>query len=109
VDRDRDPMLANVLRGQYPIHASLGRARRNHTSLENALVARVRRVRCQIDKCSENRDLARRSFLNRVFDDDMKRNTLFEILPFQSRSGDRCTGQHSDRGNAHARRAGTWP
>lgn len=109
MDRNGDPLLANVLRGQHQIQASLRRARRNQTSLENALIRGVRRVRCQVDECNENRRLATRYALNRVFHDDMKRHALFKILPFQSRPGDGCTGQHPESGNAHARRAGLRP
>ena len=105
MNRDRDALLANVLRFQYQIEGSLRRACRNQTGLENALIPRMRRVRCQVDKGNENRGLARRYALNRVLHDDMKGHALFKIMPCQSRPGDRCTGQHSDRGNAYARRA----
>jgi len=109
VDLDRDPLLVNVLRGEYPIQSPLRRARRNHARPEHAPLPSLLPGRCQVDKCSENRGLAGRDALHGVFHDDMQRHALFKIMPFQRRPGDRGTGQHPEGGNAQARRAGLRP
>jgi len=109
VDLDGDPLLANVFGGEHPIQSPLRRARRNHASPEQAPLPPLLSGRCQVGKCREHRGLATGYALNGVFHHNMQRHALFEILPFQRRPGDRGTGQHPERGDAQARRAGLGP